>query len=88
MTFPYSGIQFQGSVPANSTATWFTYNWPALWHVTWSVVPTSVSTSGPQISWSVETEKTAGDSLTYWLNITNITSQPVDIEARYCILGD
>lgn len=88
MAFPYSGIQFQGSVPANSTATWFTYNWPALWHVTWSVVPTSVSASGPQINWSVETEKTAGDSLTYWLNITNITSQSVDIEARYCILGD
>lgn len=86
--FPFCGVQFQGTVPANSTLTWFTYNWPVLWDVVWTVVPTSVGSGGPQVGWTVQTQKASGDYLVYWIGITNVTSSPVDIEARYCILGD
>jgi hypothetical protein len=86
--FPFCSVQFQGTVAANSTATWFTYNWPVLWDVVWTVVPTSVGSGGPQIGWTVQTQKGSGDFLVYWITITNVTSSPVDIEARYCILGD
>jgi len=88
ISFPFCGVQFQGTVAANSTATWFTYNWPVLWDVVWTVVPTSVGSGGPQIGWSVQTEKASGDYLVYWISITNVTASPVDIEARYCVLGD
>ncbi len=86
--FPFCGVQFQGTVPANSTSTWFTYNWPVLWDVVWTVVPTNVGSGGPQIGWNVQTQKASGDYLVYWISITNVTSSPVDIEARYCVLGD
>jgi hypothetical protein len=88
LNLPYCGVQFQGTVPASSTAMWFTYDWPALWDVVWTVVPTSVDSGGPQVECNVQVEKTSGDYLTYWINITNLTQNPVDIEARYCILGD
>ncbi len=88
ISLPFCGVQFQGTVPANSTLTWFTYNWPVLWDVVWTVVPTSVGSGGPQIGWTVQTQKASGDFLVYWISITNVTSSPVDIEARYCILGD
>jgi hypothetical protein len=88
ISFPFCGVQFQGTVAANSTATWFTYNWPVLWDVVWTVVPTNVGSGGPQISWTVQTQKGSGDYLVYWISITNVTSSPVDIEARYCVLGD
>lgn len=88
ISFPFCGVQFQGTVPANSTATWFTYNWPILWDVVWTVVPTNVGSGGPQLGWIVQTQKGSGDYLVYWISITNVTSSPVDIEARYCVLGD
>ncbi len=87
MAFPFCGVQFRGSVPAGSTTTWFTYNWPVLWHVEWNVVPTNVNTAGPQLTWSVRVQKTSGDYLTYWIAITNTSSAQADVEARYAVLG-
>src|SRR5690606_14386549 len=46
---PWTGVQFTGSVPAGQTRRWFTFNWPAHWHVLWTVVPTSVTPGGPQL---------------------------------------
>lgn len=83
---PFCGVQFRGTVPANSTAIWFTYNWPVLWHIVWTVVPTDVATT-PEVGWNVEVQKTSGDYFTYWISITNPTGADVDIEARYCVLG-
>ncbi len=88
ISLPFCGVQFRGTVPANSSSTWFTYNWPVSWDVVWTVVPTDVGSGGPQIGWTVQTQKGSGDFLVYWIGITNVTSSPVDIEARYCVLGD
>jgi hypothetical protein len=86
-SYPVCGIQFTGTVPANSTITWFTYGWPAEWHVIWTVVPTTSVPGAPQIKWRVQVERDPTDTITYWISITNITGSDVNIESRYCILG-
>lgn len=81
------GVQFTGSIPAGATHRWFTFNWPQTSHVVWSVVPTSPRIGGPQIEWSVAVERASSTYITYWITIKNITSNPVNIEARYAILN-
>ncbi len=84
---PWTGVQFRGSVPAGGTTCWFTFNWPAHWHVLWTVVPTSPAPGAPQIRWRVKVERASDAYATYWICITNITNQPVAIEGRYAVLG-
>jgi hypothetical protein len=81
-----TGIQFRGTVPANQTHTWYTFNWPATEHVIWTVVPDSVNTSGSEITWNVGVQRASATAVTYWINITNQTGAPVDVEARYAIV--
>jgi hypothetical protein len=87
MTFPISGVQFRGTIGPNSSATWYTFDWPVLWYVLWNVVPTNVYGPGPQVQWNVQVQKTSGDYLTYWITITNLTPVNVDVEARFTIVG-
>ena len=84
---PFVGVQFRGNVPAGQTRRWFTFNWPAHWHMVWTVVPTSVTPGGPQIRWNVLVERASDRFITYWIDITNISTQAADIEARYAVLG-
>jgi hypothetical protein len=81
------GVQFTGLLGPNQTRRWFTFRWPAHWHVHWTVVPTSPKPGGPQISWDVQVERASDTHITYWISITNHTNEPVNIEARYAILG-
>ena len=81
------GVQFTGTVAANTTHRWFTFNWPANWHVVWYVVPTSPRTGAPQVEWNVAVERASGTAITYWISIRNLTAVPVNIEARYAVLN-
>lgn len=81
------GVQFSGSVPAMATRRWFTHSWPADCHVKWTVMPKTVRSGAPQIRWKVDVERASTGYLTYWISITNLTPFPVDIEARYAVLG-
>jgi hypothetical protein len=81
------GVQFRGNVLANQSRRWFTFNWPQGWHVVWYVVPTSPRVGAPQIQWDVQVERANADYITYWITVRNITSVPVDIEARYAVLN-
>lgn len=81
------GVQFRGNVLANQSKRWFTFNWPQAWHVVWYVVPTSPRSGAPQIQWDVQVERASADFITYWVTVRNITSVPVDIEARYAVLN-
>jgi hypothetical protein len=83
---PWVGTQFTGTVAAHQTHRWFTFNWPACWHVVWTVVPTTPKPGAPQISWRVQVERASPNDITYWISITNLTSDPVNIEARYAVL--
>ena len=81
------GVQFTGIVNGNATQRWFTWGWPAHWHVAWTVVPTSPRPGAPQVSWSVQVERASDRAVTYWISITNHTPDAVNIEARYAVLG-
>ncbi|MBA2468273.1 MAG: hypothetical protein H0V37_02575 [Chloroflexia bacterium] len=86
-TNTWTGVQFRGNLAANQTRRWFTFNWPAHWHVVWTVVPTSPRPGGPQIKWRVQVERASDAHITYWISITNVTPVAVDIEARFAVLG-
>ena len=34
LTTPICGTQWTGTIPGNQTQRWFTFNWPAVWHMT------------------------------------------------------
>ena len=83
----WAGVQFTGTVPANETGRWFTHDWPAQWHVIWTIVPTSPVSGLPQIKWQVQVERVSANLITYWIDVTNLTSSAVAIEARYAVVG-
>ena len=81
----HTGIQFTGTLGPNTSARWYTFNWPATEYVVWTVVPDSINPSGQEITWSVNVQRASSTYVTYWINITNLTGTAVDIEARYAI---
>jgi hypothetical protein len=83
----WTGVQFRGTVPAGQTICWYTFNWPAHWHVFWTVVPTTVRSGAPQIKWKVRVERASDRFITYWICITNVSSASTEVEARYTVLG-
>lgn len=82
-----TGVQWTGSLGPNGSARWFTFNWPASWHVVWYMVPTSQRPGGPQVDWDVAVERASADRCTYWITVTNLTNQNLDFEGRYAILN-
>jgi hypothetical protein len=86
MTSPVCGIQFTGSLAANQTQRWFTFNWPATWHVVWTVMPTTFGTA-PQIALSIQVQRASAEFVTYWLTVQNLTAASLDFEGRFCILS-
>jgi hypothetical protein len=84
---PWNGVQFRGRVAAGTTHRWFTWGWPACWHVIWTVVPTTARVGAPQIKWRILVERASSGAITYWIAITNVTGHDVDVEARYSILA-
>lgn len=86
-TREWIGVQFTGTVPANAKRRWFTFNWPAHWHVHWTVVPTKPRPGGPQIDWNLQVERASDSRITYWITVRNVTPEEVNVEARYAVLG-
>jgi len=86
MTTPACGVQFTGSLVANQTQRWFTFNWPATWHIVWTVMPTTPGTTA-QITLTVQVERASAEFVTYWLTVQNLTASPVNFEGRFCVLS-
>jgi astacin (peptidase family M12A) len=85
---PWGGVQFTGSVGPNQTSSWFTHSWPSYWFVVWTVVPTApLQDATPQIEWKVQVERQTETLLKYYIVVTNLTGQTVNIEARFDVLG-
>jgi len=85
---PWCGTQWHGQLAANQTTTWFTFNWPACWHVIWTVMPTTPSGgTGRQVSWSVAVQRASDEYATYWISVTNLTGAPLEFDGRYCVLS-
>jgi hypothetical protein len=84
---PVCGLQWTGALNPNQTKRWFSFNWPATWHMVWTVMPTNPIPGAPQVSWKVEVERASAEYLTYWVTVTNLTNQAVNFEGRYAILS-
>jgi serine protease AprX len=80
------GVQWRGTVGAHCTVRWYTVDWPATWHVLWTVVPLTVGAGQAQIRWTVEVARTSGQACTYWIGVTNLTGSDVEVEGRYAYL--
>lgn len=81
------GVQFTGTVDSGATNRWFTHSWPEAWRVLWLVVPTGPNQdAAPQVEWKVQSERQAADLLKYYLEVKNLSSAPVTVEARYAVL--
>jgi hypothetical protein len=86
-TYPRFGVQWIGSVPANSARRWFTFNWPEWERVEWRMLPTVPRPGAAQLRWSIAIERASGNYLTYWITVQNLTAQDVTFEGRYAVLG-
>jgi hypothetical protein len=87
MTTPACGVQWRGTLASNETRRWFTFGWPATWHIIWTVMPTTPRPGAPQIGWTVEVERGDPERATYWITVRNRTPQPLQFEGRYAILS-
>jgi hypothetical protein len=83
----WTGVQFTGSLGPNASNRWFTFNWPAAWHVVWYMVPTSPHSGAPQIDWDIALERADANNCTYWITVKNLTAQSVTFEGRYAVLN-
>ncbi len=84
---PWVGVQFRGTLAPRQTLRYFTFNWPAHWHVLWTVMPTTVRSGAPQVRWRTQVERAQDGRATYWISVTNLTDQTVQFEGRYAVLG-
>jgi len=82
----WTGTQFTGTLGANATQRWFTFNWPANWHVYWYMMPTSPRVGAAQLEWSVAVERASSTHCTYWLTVRNLTAASLTFEGRYAVM--
>ncbi|GAA2041533.1 hypothetical protein GCM10009819_29340 [Agromyces tropicus] len=87
LSAPICGVQFRGRLEAGRSGRWFTFRWPATWHVLWTVMPTTVINGAPEISFDVQIERADARYVTYWISVKNLTGRPVEFEGRYAILS-
>lgn len=81
------GVQFTGTIPAQTTYLYYTFDWAPAEYVEWSVMSDSVYSGEAEFTLSpVSTQRSTASDVTYWLTITNNTSSSQNFEGRYCIL--
>jgi hypothetical protein len=83
----WTGVQFTGTLAAGASGRWFTYNWPASWHVVWYMMPTTPRPGAPELDWDVAVERGDPSHCTYWLTVKNDATVPVDFEGRFAVLA-
>lgn len=86
-TEPVCSVHRTGRLAGNESARCGCGRFPITWHMIWTVMPTTPRLGSAQVSWDVQVEKVDTEYVTYWLSIRNLTADPVEFEARYCILG-
>jgi len=81
------GVQFTGNLGPHQTRRWFTFNWPASWQVLWHMMPITPVLGAPEVDWDVAVERANTQHVTYWLTVTNLTTQSVNFEGRYAVMN-
>ena len=51
------------------------------------MIPDTVHNGVPEISWSVAVERADATNCTYWLTISNPSSNAITFEGRYAVLS-
>lgn len=87
MPAPLCGTQWTGSLAGGQTQRWFTFGWPACWHVVWTVMPVTARPGSAQVSWVTQVERAGAEQATYWITVRNLTPDPVTFEGRFSILS-
>jgi hypothetical protein len=87
MTQPTCAVQWTGSLAGHQSRRWFTFGWPATWHMVWTIMPTNPRPGAPQVSWNTQVERANAEYVTYWITVRNLTPDPLTFEGRYCILS-
>ncbi|MGP4113432.1 hypothetical protein ACTWP5_21280 [Streptomyces sp. 4N509B] len=82
-----TGVQFTGTLGALTSGRWFTFNWPASWHVIWYAVSTTPASGVIQVDSSWAVERASVDYITYWVTIRNLSNASINIEGRYSVLN-
>ena len=83
---PRAGVQWYGTIGPNASGRWFTFGWPAAWHMIWSVMPLTACPGIAQLTWTVQVERANATQATYWITVRNLTANTVRFEGRYDIL--
>jgi hypothetical protein len=83
----YTGVQFTGSLTANQTQRWFTFNWNPASHMVWYMMPITPNATGAELNWSVAVQRADAGHVTYWITVTNMTATPITFEGRYAVLN-
>jgi hypothetical protein len=81
------GVQWFGSLAPHQTNTWFTWGWGAHWHVFWTIMSLTMCPGAAQLTWKVKVERANANQCTYWIEVTNLTGDPVKFEGRYDVLS-
>jgi hypothetical protein len=83
----WTGVQWTGTIAPNTTHRWFTWGWPAAWHVVWYMMPTSPQPGAPELGWDVAVERANATQCTYWITVKNPTANAVTFEGRFAVLS-
>jgi len=84
---PVCGVQWTGTVAPNAEGECFTVDWPAGWHVIWTVMPITVGPGAPQLTWQVRVGRSCPEFVTYWVKVRNLTDASVSFVIRYAIVS-
>lgn len=87
ITQPICGRQWSGTITAGQSHDWYTWGWPATWHVVWTVMPTTPQLGVPALTWNVRVERASAEYVTYWITVTNVSGANVNFDGRFCILS-
>lgn len=83
----WTNVQFNGTLAPGASNRWFTWGWPASWHVVWYLMPTSPQVGAPQIDWDINVERANATQVTYWITAKNLTGSTLTFEGRYAVLN-
>jgi hypothetical protein len=79
------GTQFSGTgLGAGASQTWFTFGWPATWHVLWRIVPTTTNGKVALVEQSIE--RAVDGTYTYWLVVKNTGTVTTNYTAQYDVV--
>jgi hypothetical protein len=83
----WTGVQWTGTLAAGASARYFTFNWPAAWHVVWYMMPTTVRNGAPELDWDVAVERADSTHCTYWITVKNLAAAPTTFEGRFAVMS-